>query len=91
MAKSIYELWKKAKQSMGGDWLIIIEAWPYSTDEGVVADQKAAGQRVNTFTVQADDMRAAFKSAELIANGIRANPRVWQAPIVSIMKMEYTK
>lgn len=69
---------------MADRWIITIEAWPHSTGNGADADQRAAGPRKNDFVVRAEGMKAAFEAAEFIAMGMRVNPAIWRAPIVSI-------
>lgn len=60
-------------------WRIVIERWPYF---GV--SQEAAGDRTQTFYVDAYGAREALKLAEAIVTGIEAGPAVWKAPIQSI-------
>lgn len=67
-------------------WHITIEAWPYSTGAGNEADQKAAGDRRKTFRVRAEDFHQASSFARTLAAGVKANPAVWQAPIVSVVQ-----
>jgi hypothetical protein len=68
-------------------WHIIIEAWPHSTGNGQTADQAAAGERVQSYYVDAEDIAAALKMATCIVNGMLSNPMVWHAPITSIVKL----
>ena len=65
-------------------WRITIEAWPHSTGNGAEADQKAAGDRERYFYVDADDIEHAMKMARCFAEGMRANPAVWMAPIMGV-------
>ena len=65
-------------------WAVKIETWPYSTGKGSAVDQEACGDRSSTYTIEAGCIRAALEKSELIVHGIRTNPRVWLAPIVSI-------
>lgn len=67
-------------------WKIEIEVWPYSTGAGSAEDKKAVGERSHQFVVPADDIHEAVKKAELIVQGIKTNPRVWQAPIMGITR-----
>lgn len=67
-------------------WKITIEAWPHSTGNGCDRDQLAAGDRSKDYVVLAEGMADAFRLAEAIASGVRANPMVWQAPIVAIVQ-----
>ena len=60
-------------------WRVVIEAWPYF---GV--EQAAAGDRSQTFYVEADCARSALKLAEHIVKGMEAGPAIWKAPIQSI-------
>ena len=61
-------------------WKITIEAWPFSQ-----VSQELAGKRSNDYPVRAEDMADAFRQAEAIAMGVRANPAVWRAPITAIV------
>lgn len=69
---------------MQGNYVITIEAWPHSTGQGQTKDQEAAGERSQTFTVDADGFDGAYRQAKLLQTGIETNPMVWRAPIVSI-------
>jgi hypothetical protein len=66
-------------------WIVTIEAWPHSTGNGNEIDQAAAGDRIKSYPVRAEDMADAFRMAEAIAMGVRANPAVWRAPITAII------
>lgn len=70
---------------MTGNWKITVCVWPYSTGVGAAEDQKAAGERTQVLEVSATDIRDALRQAELFVQGIKTNPRVWQAPIKSIV------
>lgn len=65
-------------------WRITIEAWPHSTGAGAEADQKAAGAREQYFYADADDFTEATKLARCFADGVKANPAVWMAPIMGV-------
>ncbi|CAB4953340.1 unannotated protein [freshwater metagenome] len=69
---------------MSGRYLIRIEAWPYSLEEGRDVAQALAGPRVQTFIVPAGDIRAALAKAELFRDGMLTNPHVHQAPITEV-------
>ncbi|GEL42306.1 hypothetical protein MEX01_28970 [Methylorubrum extorquens] len=69
---------------MSGRYLIRIEAWPYSLEEGGEVAQALAGPRVQAFIVPADDIRAALAKAEIFRDGMLTNPHVWQAPITEV-------
>jgi hypothetical protein len=69
---------------MADRYLVKIEAWPHSTGRGQKADQKDAGERVQTFVVRAVGMDEALANANYIAQGMRTNPMVWRAPVVEI-------
>lgn len=71
---------------MSFNWNIEIEAWPHSTGEGQEVDQKACGKRVHCFKHFGSEFEDAFKAAQLIAEGMLTNPRMWQAPIKSIVR-----
>jgi hypothetical protein len=68
-------------------WQITIEAWPHSTGKGQTVDQAAAGERAQLYEANAHDMKQALIYAEHIVRGIEANPMVWQAPIMSIVRV----
>lgn len=68
-------------------WKITIQAWPHSTGNGQLNDQKAAGDRSREFEIRASDMAEAFRHAQSIALGIKSNPMVWQAPIRAIVNL----
>ena len=65
-------------------WRITIQVWPYSTGRGADEDQKAAGERVRYFYVNAHDIRDAMKMAQCFAEGIETSPAVWKAPIYGV-------
>jgi len=65
-------------------WRITIEAWPHSTGKGQEEDQKAAGDRERYFYVDAEDIADAMKMARCFAEGMKANPAVWMAPIMGV-------
>lgn len=65
-------------------WRVTIEIWPFSG-----TTQENAGQRKNDFIVLGESMATAFEKADLIAMGMRTNPKVWRAPIVSIAQVEH--
>lgn len=69
-------------------WHIVIEAWPHSTGKGQDVDQAAAGERVQSYYVEANDVRAALRSATCIQNGMVSNPAVWEAPIIGITRVK---
>lgn len=71
-------------------WIITIEAWPHSTGNGQDSDQVAAGERVQSYCVNARDITEALYLANCIAKGMRSNPMVWQAPIVGITGQKET-
>jgi hypothetical protein len=74
-----------AGHPMTDRWLVTIEVWPHSTGNGAKADQEAAGNRSQDFAVRAEGIAVALELAECIAQGMRTNPMVWRAPIVSIV------
>lgn len=69
-------------------WHIVIEAWPHSTGNGKEADQALAGERIQYYYVDAEDIKAALKLGLCIAGGMKSNPAVWEAPITSIAKVK---
>lgn len=64
-------------------WKIEIQIMPFSG-----ACPKAAGAADGNpyFYVDAENMRGAMKAAEHVQMGIKANPAVWEAPIIAIVK-----
>lgn len=68
-------------------WRITIEAWPHSSGKGQTADQALAGERVQTYEIDAQTIAEALKLADCIARGICSNPAVWQAPIFGIIRV----
>jgi hypothetical protein len=62
-------------------WRATIEVWPHSTGNGREADQAACGPRRREITFNAESARDALRLAELVSEGIRTNPMVWQAPV----------
>lgn len=71
-------------------WLITIEAWPHSTGNGQTADQAAAGDRVQSYCVNARDIAEALYLANCIVKGMKSNPMVWEAPITGITQQKET-
>lgn len=69
-------------------WHVIIEAWPRSTGKGADVDQAAAGDRSQSYYVDADDIKGALQFARCIADGMTANPAVWIAPILGITRVK---
>lgn len=69
-------------------WRIAIEVWPHSSGKGQEADQKTAGDRELYFYADAEDIDAAIRCARCFAEGIRANPAVWMAPIVGVHRVQ---
>lgn len=65
-------------------WEIHVEVWPHSSGNGRENDQKAAGDRKQTYTVRADSIDDALKLAKAFKAGLECGPMVWQAPIMSI-------
>lgn len=67
-------------------WEIIVEAWPFSVvnrDE----DQKACGPRSVPCHVRCDDIKQALSYADIVSLALKRNPRIWQAPIMSIRRL----
>jgi hypothetical protein len=63
-------------------WRITIENWVYS---GI--DQKLAGSKKNDYDIEADGIDMAVSFAHAIVKGIRTNPAIWEAPIISIVQV----
>ena len=68
-------------------WKVTIEAWPHFTGNGRDADQAKAGDRVQTYRVDAESIAGALRCAQHIASGMRSNPMVWRAPIMAIERV----
>lgn len=51
-------------------WKVIFDVWPYSTME--------VANREEVFEFEADQIDHALKIANLIKDGIKTNPSVWQ-------------
>lgn len=64
---------------------IEFSVWPVDTQDGRAKDQFAVGDRERHFDIVADDFDHAIASARLLMQGVKANPRVWQCPIRSII------
>ena len=67
-----------------GYYKINIDVWPHSTGEGGEKDRAACGPATQGYNIHANDFSHAVEQAKLLAKGIEANPRVWQAPIASV-------
>lgn len=65
-------------------WRATIQVWPHSSGKGGEADQKAAGERVQTIEFTASGIDDAIAKVKLYQRGVEANPMVWQAPIYKI-------
>lgn len=63
-------------------WRVTIERWPYSG-----MDQKEAGPREETFTVNGWNIYEAGRYAKLYQQGVETDQHVWQAPIMKIEKL----
>lgn len=67
------------------EWSITIRVWPYSTRDGAEKDSTKVGPEFQKFHVPVlDDFKMASRFADAIAMGIRCNPAVWQANVVSV-------
>jgi hypothetical protein len=73
---------------MNGKYVATILFWPFSTHAGTEADQKACGDREQKFEFAAADFEDAHKQVKLLLRGIKTNPRLWKAPIKSIVYKE---
>lgn len=69
-------------------WEITIEAWPHSTGKGQDEDQKACGARSQEFYTRAETIDDALVHANIFATGMVTNPRMWQARVMSIRRVE---
>lgn len=71
-------------------WRISIAIYAHSTGNGAEADKKAAGADEGDiyFYVDAQDFKEASKMAQCFSDGVRANPAVWEAPIMGVHRYE---
>lgn len=69
---------------MSDHWTVTIETWPHSTGQGQSVDQEACGERSTVYHINAEDAEDALYKAQLIAKGVKSNPRVWQAKIFGL-------
>jgi hypothetical protein len=72
---------------MSYQWEAEVHVWPFSTGHGASVDQEAVGEPIQTIRVAAEDIAKALNLVSLFVNGIKVNPRVWQAPIKSIRQV----
>lgn len=70
-------------------WKITVEAWPFSTGQGNVVDQKNAGPRSADYYVEARDATDALRLAQAIQQGVKASPHVWEAPITALVQLPH--
>ena len=69
-------------------WHVVIEVWPGSSGKGRDADQAAAGDRTQSYYVDAEEISGALKLANCVVEGIVSNPAVWMAPIMGITRVK---
>lgn len=71
-------------------WRVTISVWPYSTGKGQAVDKAAAGAAEGDlyFYCDAENFRDAVKFAECFARGVKANPAVWEAPIMGVHRCD---
>lgn len=67
-------------------WEIIVEAWPFSTGNRE-EDQKACGPRSVPCHVRCNDIKKALSYADVISQALKRNPRVWEAPVMSVRRL----
>ena len=68
-------------------WEITIEAWPHSNGQGADKDQEACGPRSQVFHTRAETIDQALVHAHMAAAGMKTNPMMWQAPIMSVRRV----
>jgi len=70
-------------------WRITIAIYPHSSGNGQDADRKAAGAEDGDryFYVEANDFKEASRMAECYSEGVKANPAVWEAPIMGVHRV----
>lgn len=69
------------------EWSIKIHVWGYHGSKG----PEEIGPEYQTFNVPAlDDFKWACRFADAFAMGIRCNPKVWQANVVSVTQVTHT-
>ena len=59
---------------------------PYSTHDGGKLDRAACGPEKQQIQLTAETIRQALAIAEIFASGIKTNPRVWMATVVSLVE-----
>jgi hypothetical protein len=64
-------------------WVAIVELWPYS---GI--SQMQTGPRAVRVVVGGHDIRQAMVSVEMFVLGLKTNPNIWQAPVMSIVRSD---
>lgn len=69
-------------------WQITIEAWPHSTGNTREKDQEAAGERLQSYYVDAENIKEAVRIGGYISEAMQSNPAVWRAPITAIMRVK---
>jgi hypothetical protein len=62
-------------------WVAIVELWPYS---GI--SQMQTGPRSVRVVVDGQDIRQAMASVDMFVLGLKTNPNVWQAPVMSLTR-----
>jgi hypothetical protein len=58
------------------------EVWPFFS-----IPQEQAGERQQAYVFRADSFDDACELARVYIAGVKANPAVWQAPIISVAKI----
>lgn len=68
-------------------WRGEVHLWPYSTGRGQAVDQRDAGDRIQVIEIVAADFDEALKLVRQFREGLSRNPAVWQAPIMSLVRV----
>lgn len=69
---------------MSGIYKLSCRVWPYSTDLGREESDKRIGGELQSFEYFAQDFKDACVKAEILCQGVRSNPLVWQTIITSL-------
>lgn len=67
-------------------WHIKVEVWPYFTGTTREENEQACGGKLHEFELDRCSFDEMVARAALIITGIKTNPRVWQAQVISAVK-----
>lgn len=69
---------------MRGIYKLSVRVWPYNTGKGREEGLKEVGGENQSFEYTADDFKDAVSKADILCQGIRSNPFVWQVIICGL-------